>query len=59
MTRVTISCPVTWYKQCDWIIKNCKDWEDLTCWAAWQIGYDDIYYNLKDEDATIFKLIFG
>jgi len=59
MTRITIKCPTTWYKQCDWIRDNCTEWVDQTCWAAWQIGYDDIYFLLKDEDAILFKLIHG
>lgn len=58
MTRITICCPLTWYKQCDWIRANCKNWKDDTCWAAWQIGYDDIYFWLENEDALLFKLIW-
>lgn len=59
MIQVTIKCPITWYKQCDWIRDNCVEWEDKTCWAAWQIGFDDIYFMLNDEDAILFKLIWG
>lgn len=59
MTKVTIKCPINWWYQCDWIEKNCENWEDKTCWAAWQIGYDDIYFWLEDEDAVAFKLKFG
>jgi hypothetical protein len=53
---VTISCPTTWYIQCDWIRENCRHWSDLTEWALWQIGMDDIYFQLSDEDAIIFLL---
>ena len=56
MTRITISCPITWWQRCDWIEKNCQDWKCATEWAAWQIGYDDIYYWLRDEDAIMFAL---
>lgn len=56
MTRITISCPITWYLQCDWIRNNCKNWKDDTCWAAWQIGYDDIYFDLEEADAIEFLL---
>lgn len=56
MTKIRINCPITWYDQCDWIRDNCKDWIDETCWAAWQIGIDDIYFNLQDEDAVWFML---
>ena len=56
MTRVRISCPTTWWKQCNWIEKNCKNYVDKTEWAAWQIGYDDIYYEVEDRDAVWFNL---
>ena len=56
MTSITISCPITWWKQCEWIEKNCKNPVDKTCWAAWQIGYDDIYFELEDRDAFWFNL---
>jgi hypothetical protein len=59
MTRITIKCPETWWSQCDWIEQNCRDWEDQTCWAAWQIGHDYIYFLLPDDDAAAFKLAFG
>ncbi len=59
MTRITIRCPITWWERCDWIAKHCIDWKDCTCWAAWQIGYDDIYFDLRDEDAVLFRLIWG
>lgn len=53
---ITISCPTTWYIQCDWIRENCRHWCDCTEWALWQIGLDDIRFQLSDEDATIFLL---
>jgi len=56
MTSVRINCPITWYMQCDWIYKNCKHWVDNTQWAAWQIGHDDIYFELEDKDAVWFTL---
>lgn len=59
MTRIKISCPITWYKQIDWIRDNCKHWNDDTCWVAWQIGYDDIYFWLEDKDATWFALVWS
>jgi hypothetical protein len=59
MTKVRISCPITWYKQCEWIQKNCKGYIDVTEWSAWNIGYDDIYYYLSDEDAIIFYLMWS
>lgn len=59
MTRVTITCPITWWEQCDWIQKNCKEWRDDTCWAGWQIGYNDIHYWVSDKDAIIFWLRWG
>lgn len=59
MTRVRINCPITWHEQCDWISKHCKNWVDRTEWAAWQIGYDDIYFELEDKDAMIFILKWG
>lgn len=59
MTRIKINCPVTWFRQCDWIYKNCKEWHDETCWAAWQIGYDDIYFLLNNRDAMMFYLMWN
>lgn len=59
MTRVTISDPIRWYEQCDWIEKNCKNYKDKTEWSAWQIGYDDIYFELEDSDAVWFTLIWS
>lgn len=59
MTDVTIKCPITWYTQCEWIETNCTNWVDKTCWAAWQIGFDYIHYELDDEDALLFRLKFG
>jgi hypothetical protein len=56
MTTVTIKCPITWYEQCDWIYSNCKNWVDRTYWSEWQIGYDDIYFELEDQDAILFLL---
>jgi len=58
MTRITINCPITWYIQCDWIRDNCKNWVDRTDWAAWQIGFDDIYFDLKEYDAVWFTLVW-
>ena len=59
MTRVTISCPITWWERCDWIQNNCKEWQDSTCWSAWQIGYDDIYYWVSERDAILYALRWG
>ena len=56
MIRVKISCPLTWMYQCDWIRNNCHDYKDDTNWAAWQIGLDDIYFYLPEQDATLFFL---
>jgi hypothetical protein len=55
-TVVRISCPVTWYKQCDRIYANCTNPQDKTCCAAWQSGSDDIYFELDDQDAVLFVL---
>lgn len=59
MTKVSISCPVTWHEQCKWIEENCIIYNDVTEWAAWQIGLDDIYYYLTEQDATIFYLMWS
>ena len=56
MTRITIKDPVNWWHQCDWIRIHCRDWVDETYWAAWNIGYEDIYFSLRDEDAVLFHL---
>lgn len=59
MTKVTISCPTTWYHRCDWIEANCKNYKDLTNWSMWQIGQDDIYFLLEDKDALWFTLVWS
>ena len=56
MIRVKISCPITWSKQCDWIMQHCTNYKDDTNWSAWQIGIDDIYFYLTEKDATLFFL---
>jgi len=33
-----------------------KNYIDKTEWAAWQIGFDDIYYLVDDEIATLYYL---
>lgn len=55
---ITISCPITWHSRVTWIEKNCYGAVDRTCWAAWQIGYDDIYYEVNDCDAMFYYLIW-
>ena len=59
MTIVTIKCPITWYEQCEWIYNNCKYYKDQTVWWIWQIGYDDIYFELDDRDAIMFTLVWS
>ena len=58
MTRVKITDPIYWHDQCDWIMQNCTDYKDDTNWAAWQIGIDDIFFFIPDEDAVVFNLLF-
>ena len=59
MQLVTIVCRITWFEQTQWIADNCVDYKDVTNWAAWTIGIDDINFYLKDRDATIFWLKWG
>lgn len=59
MIEVTITCPITWWEQCLWITHNCIDCVDNTNWPMWQTGQDYIYFWLREEDATAFKLRFG
>ena len=56
MTRVTISCPITWWERCKWIETNCKNYVDKTEWGMWQIGQDDIYYEVEEKDAIWYYL---
>jgi hypothetical protein len=58
VTRVTISCPITWYERCTWIEKNCKNWVDKTNWGMWQISQDDIHFEVEDKDATWYYLMW-
>jgi hypothetical protein len=59
MTRITISCPITWFERCSWIEKNCKNWVDRTNWGMWQISQDDIHFEVEDRDATWYHLIWS
>lgn len=49
---------ITWWERCEWIKANCDDAQDWTNWALWQIGQDDIIYNVKDHDAIIYYLVW-
>lgn len=59
MTTITINCPTTWYLRCEWIDKNCIGRVDATIWGMWQIGLDDIFYEVDDYDAVLYYLIWG
>ena len=58
MTKVSITCPTTWFNQYDWIRDNCKEYIDDTNWDAWQIGLDDIYFYINETDAILFTLLW-
>jgi hypothetical protein len=58
VTRVTITCPITWHERCTWIEKNCKNYVDKTNWSLWQIGQDDIYFDVEDKDAVWYNLMW-
>lgn len=53
---IEIECPITWFERCKWITNNCPGYVDKTEWAAWQIGYDIIRYEIDTEDAIVYKL---
>jgi hypothetical protein len=59
MTRITVTCPITWSEQCTWIRNNCLGAIDRTEWSAWNIGLDYIYFDVQDSDAIIYKLIWN
>ena len=59
MTRITISCPITWWERCKWLQERDKNYIDTTAWAAWQIGCDDIYISVEDEVATLYYLTWS
>lgn len=59
LVTVTITCPTTWWERCDWIEKNCKNPQDTTSWAAWQIGQDDIRFIVSKRDAIMYYLHWG
>lgn len=54
-----ISCPTTWYDRCQWIYHNCADYQDITNWAAWQIGLEEIKFYLTDQDLVAFTIVWG
>lgn len=59
MIKIKITSPTKWHEQCMWIESNCKNWIDETEWAAWQVGISDIYFWLEEEDAILFRLVWG
>lgn len=59
MICITINCPITWWERCKWIEENCSEWQDHTCWAGWQIGYNDIVFYVPEKTATIYYLTWG
>jgi hypothetical protein len=56
MTKVIITCPITWWHRCKWLQARDENYIDTTSWAAWSIGYDNIYYSVEDEVATLYYL---
>jgi hypothetical protein len=58
MKIITIKERVTWLEQIDWITTNCPGARDMTNWAMWSLGLDDILYMMEESDAVVFKLKF-
>lgn len=58
-TRIVITCPINWWQQIQWIYKNCENVTDSTNWQMWQIGLQDVYFDLQEEDAIMFRLIWA
>jgi hypothetical protein len=56
---ITITDPILWWERCNWIQKNCSQWQDHTCWAGWQIGYSDIEYSVPAQEALMYYLTWG
>lgn len=56
---VVITDRITWWERCEWIKHNCPKSEDWTNWDLWQIGQDDIIFNMPEEEAIIYKLMWG
>ena len=59
MTKVKITCPITWWERCKWLQEHDTKYVDTTHWAAWQIGIDDIYISVDDEVATLYYLVWN
>lgn len=55
---IEIDDPINWHTKCEWVTNNCPDCIDKTEWAAWQIGFDIIRYEVYTEDAVVFKLMW-
>lgn len=56
MRTVTITDRIKWFEQLNWIYKKCDKVVDMTNWAMWSLGLDDIHVMLTDKDATWFIL---
>jgi hypothetical protein len=53
---LVITDRITWWERCEWIKENCPDAQDWTNWDLWQLGQDDIIYNIREQDATFYYL---
>lgn len=54
--RITITDPITWWERCQWLTENSEQYHDDTCWAGWQIGYNDIVIYVSERDAVNYYL---
>jgi hypothetical protein len=53
---IIITDRITWWERCEWIKTNCTVYKDRTNWDLWQIGLDDIIFDINERDAIIYYL---
>lgn len=56
MTKVTITCPITWWERCKWLHEHDPAYVDMTNWGLVQIGQANVYISVEDEVATLYYL---
>lgn len=57
--RIVITDPITWWERCKWLEENSERYYDDTCWAGWQIGFNDIVMYVPPKTALLYYLTWS
>ena len=56
--QITITDRIKWYERMNWL-EAAGPVLDMTYWAAWAIGHDDINVRVPAEVAVLYYLVWG